>query len=379
MIEYLDSEKINELKEVVSSEDSDGKSKITIYLPLKPLDSLANQLELKNILNDVEIEGLSASKNAIPKINLNVPLNHLAKGLLIVSSEKVLRCFLLPFEVPRFIYKDNKYFLAPILLNRHRFNQFYFLALSQKCPRLFQVDLLNISEIEMPSDLLGPLLEKMNIDELPRSLQYHSTDKFSDNNGRSQHTATYHGHSDRANKTQTEMLGKFLRNLEDDITKTTSHEYPIILGGVEKLLATMKRSIKKLKIAEGALIGNFEDDDIASIHSKLIPIIERELNVLGDPINIEHYLPSHGSEDDLECIFQETLSGNVDQLFIDADYLYRKMSSNSNSCGLLEGVIRGTLQHGGRVKIIPEGLEIPMHADLRHYDSYQRSSYVQLT
>jgi hypothetical protein len=318
-----------------------GGNLSTIYVPIDPLNPQVNTLRIKAMADNLKIPSSRLNK-ILHEHQLDLPLHHTAKGIGLFlwpdHSEKVQ----LPRPVPGLFQKGPSFLISPLIMHRNSLKDFYFLQVDRNSPHLYKASLLSIEKVELPASLEGQLHEKMNMDELGNTLQFHSS-----NRSPNKQIAKFHGHSDHMKNSENELLTKFYRKLEKavlDVLPTKVH--PIILCGSEEAVSKFRHTAKKMNVNRVESVANLPAESIEKIHQKLMPLIEVKIKEEIYKLNAEI---KSNTEQNLEEIASKSLQGSIDKLFVDEQHIYSLLDEGSLNIEYLEKAARNTMLKGGSV------------------------------
>lgn len=220
--------------------------KVTLYIPTRrsaaPNHITENQLYFKNAIHKTVSLLQQRPEGNVVAHQLNQYLDqYLAnqsfwenqtEGLLLVAEKDAIESFHLPVDTEEYTAVDTSYHLAPVLSLLNDDLTFFLLIISQHNPRLLRGDMYGLRRagITLPESLE----QALNIDEagLQRELSQ-SAGRPGDFNGRGGNRDTH----------EAERL-RFLRLIDQQVTKAVPKTAPLILAGTETEIAAY-RSISK--------------------------------------------------------------------------------------------------------------------------------------
>ncbi len=253
-----------ELRELASST---GGPHVSIYLPTQPPggDLRQNPRRFESLLveADVRLRQRGLADHLVDPL-LEPGLTLLPKsefwdtsrrGLAVLLSDGEPCVIKLPYEVESSCYVSDRFRIAP-LLPLVEDDRFVLLAFSRAQVRLFAGDRDGLQELprrEMPSDFE----EVVGSDVEPETLQAQAA-------GRGM---IFHGSAVGKDDREQE-LERFLHEVAVGLPSALPRrDLPIVLAGVERNVAELRRQLPNLRVAEQAVIGEPSDLGLPELHA----------------------------------------------------------------------------------------------------------------
>lgn len=146
---------------------------------------------------------------------------------------------------------------------------YYVLALSRKKTRLYKGDRYKLEPVEL-KDLPTGMVTALQIDEYPHSQQFHGVRSETGGGG----SSSVHDQSEVKN-TDKAMALEFFRLIDRHIKPIVArNKLPLIIGGVENLLALYKKANSYPGLVQNYIQGNLDRMTTESIRAKAWPIIQ---------------------------------------------------------------------------------------------------------
>jgi hypothetical protein len=281
---------------------------------------------------------------------------HQDNGLALYLSPGSLTTYRLPEVVEELAVTADRFHLKPLIPSLAGDKVFYVLALSMHQVRLLRGSRVHVTEIDV-GDIPQSLAEALWWEDRERQLQSHATDRV----GLGRVTATFHGHGGAKDTTKAD-LGLFFRAVDDGITHLiTDPSAPLVLAGVEYLLATYRKTSRYARIVDRSVEGNPEQLSSDELHTRAWPLAEplldRDRAVAAD-VFLAGSSPTSSS---LPEILPAAGSGRVATLFVASNaqqwgtfdpahqHLDLHDSRQPGDRDLLDSAAVDTLSHGGTV------------------------------
>lgn len=180
----------------------------------------------------------------------------------------------LPDPLDELLVIADRFHVKPVIGSLATGRAFHVLALSRQRIRLLRGGPTHLTEIEL-GDIPQSLAEALWWDDRERQVQSHAASRV----GRGRVTATFHGHGGTRDAGAAD-IARFLRavdvGLERLIADTST---PLILAGVDRLVAAYRRSSRYPNIVDGAIPGNVDQVHPDELHARAwqlaAPILDR--------------------------------------------------------------------------------------------------------
>lgn len=290
---------------------------------------------------------------------------HVEAGLAIFVSDDSFDSFRLPTEVDELVVTADHFHVKPLIPAAAGNRTYYLLALSQHSIRLLRGNRTHVSEIEI--DQIPRSLESaLRFDDRERQLQSHGAARV----GRGRVQAAFHGHGAVKDTSKADLL-RFLRVVDDGINGIINDtSTPLVLAGVEYVVALYRQVSRYPRIIEQTLEGNPDRLSNEDLHARAWPIVEPV--VFGDrALAIDRF---HAAASSTLSILDEVLpaavNGRVHTLFVpdglrrwgifeaDQQVVERHGERRPGDRDLFDTAAIETLVHGGTVYVVPAS-EVP--------------------
>jgi len=248
-------------------------SLVSIYLPTHRAGREIRQgpIRLKNLLREaaeqLERAGMTASEAneqlapASALVEQGTFWEHQKDGLALFIGPDGLREFRCARHFDELCYVHDHFHLKPLLPLLRRETSFHLLALSLGDVRLFEVtdqELVFMTLGEVPGslpDALGHDLEKPH-------LQHHAGARP----GSQREGSVFHGHGAGEDDREEEVI-RFLQVLDTELEKRLPpNGTPLVLVGVEELIALFHKVSKRPDVVPGGLKGNLDSLSFEWLH-----------------------------------------------------------------------------------------------------------------
>lgn len=359
--------------------DHRGKACVSMYLPMQRAgrETEQNPIQLKNALRQVQ-EQLGARGWRQPDVDaLLRPLAEMLgqdpfwrnqeDGLAIFLAPGLLRTYRLPRAFSPQVLVADRFHLKPLLPLLGAEKRFYVLAISQNEVRLLRGDRYSVEPVRL-EHVPESLAEALRYSEQAESVWRQSA-LATPSTGPTTRTATFHGHGQSPDDAQhkKDILQFFLqldRGLHEVLREERS---PLVLAGVEFLVALFRDVCSYRHVAEKSLRGNPELLRPEELHRQAWAVVEPELRSELDAA-LARYRELAGTGravNGLREILTAAAEGRVDTLFVALDAVkwgkVDEQSGEVHECeeqeagclDLLDVAATRTLSLGGTVHALP--------------------------
>lgn len=312
----------------------------SIYLRMydKGKDTRQNAIRFKNALSEVKsaldgrAQDVSAMRERIEPLDALLDdgafWRNQSQGLAIFVSPEISRVFRLPLGFTDLQVVANRFHLKPVLPLISENLRFYILALSQNSTRFYRCDRLHIDQIaveNMPKDINDALRYETE----QRQFQFYTGAPVA--RGTNRRSAVFHGQAFSADE-QNDRLLRYCRIIDNAVFELLRNETaPLVLAGVDKLLAIYKEATGYPYLKEDAIIGNPERMNAMQLHRQAWPVVATEVEAQRHK-SIEKYNRLKGTgytTIELPSIVTHAFDGRVDRLMVGAN-LHRWGRCNEN-------------------------------------------------
>jgi hypothetical protein len=364
-----------DLKSLVESHPSPC---VSLYLPTERVgpEGKKNSLRFKNLKRRAEKEILGRGLRKRETAELLAPLEELledtlfwqnqSEGLAVFRSSELFRFFRLPLRFKETLVVADRFHLKPLFPLFGEEGRFYLLALGQKKVRLLRADRQNLEEVPLKG--VPPSLdEALKYDAPERQLQFHT--RTPPAMGR--RSAMFHGHGGGVDESK-EDLRRFCQMVERGVKKILRGEKaPLVIAGVESLLALYREVNTYQNLLEPAVPGNPKQSTDSRLHRQALKIVQPFFRKAREEA-AARYRQQMGTglaSKDIREVIPAAVHGQVEALFVPVGVqLWGTFDSRSNSLrlekenhgggDLLDFAAVHTFLNGGTVYAV-EPLDLP--------------------
>lgn len=250
---------------------------VTVYIPTHragvEVNEQTDQLAFKNALQKISNTFKEKGKDSAFIERFLAPGYELLRndqfwrsqqdGLAAFISLGYFRYVKMPFPPAEELIFNNSFYLNPLILLMTTTEYFYTLVISKKQAKLFRCDAFNI--------------EPVPIEELPRGMD--DVIHFEEKGGKEVFrmgdsgagVANFHGMGE-GRPDEKEHIAIYLEEVDETLWKEVLHaeNVPLLLAGVEYLIHIYKQVAGYNHVWNDALTGNFEREDLHSLHRKAL-------------------------------------------------------------------------------------------------------------
>lgn len=243
-------------------------------------DPTSSRIEYKNTLRDIETM-LTNAKAAPQYISDTLqPLYDLLdtnefwppkhESLAIFANQKVCHIYHVPEGAIRSELTVTNGFSMQQLEELTRNNQpYFFLALSRKKTQLYTGDRYHLMPIDI-KNLPADMETALQIDEYPHSQQFHGVRSETGSGG----SSSVHDQSEVKN-TDKAMALEFFRLVDKHLKPVlTKANRPLVIGGVENLLALYNKVNSYPGLVKQYIYGNLDHAKPDAIRAKVLPLLQ---------------------------------------------------------------------------------------------------------
>ena len=355
---------------------------VSIYLPTyrAGAETQQNPIRLKNLLDEArdELSALGLRRPEVAKV-LDPASQllgdhgfwlHQEDGLAVFLTGADSRWYRLPQSFPELVVVGDRFYLKPLISVMSRGERFYILALSQNHVRLLWGSRHRVGEIELGEDVPESLAAALWFEDPERSLQFHPSAPRSGGGM----TATFHGHG-MGKDTTDDRLGRFLRAVDKGISHIIEKDAPLVLAGVDDLVARFRGVSKHGVILEGAVAGNVEEAKPADLHPPAWEIAASYFSAERAEAAAAYGVRSQPVASTVEELVPMAYQSRIDAVFIaagattwgsidpDGWSVVVHEERHRGDEELLDAIAVETWKHGGKVYVVDRA-EVPGGAEL---------------
>lgn len=356
---------------------------LSVFLPVERVGPLVEQnaLRLRNLLRDLAWQLERHPRFSSKKAELLEPLQALpadeefwigeGEGLALFRNLERIRCYRLPDRVKEQAVVASHFYLKPLLPLLGNDGRFYLLALSQNAIRLLEGTRSTIEELLLPEQIPESLADALGDTQPGKELQYHSSASGALVGKGGRRALVFHGKGagDDARERLAHYFHRINRGLHEILHDETA---PLLLAGVEYLLALYRQVNTYPHMLRHGLIGNPDDVSARTLHQQAWPLVEPVLQQAQQDA-FALYQEIAGTEQascNLSLIVPAAAEGRVATLFAARDQeqwgsfdplsqtLEMRETAQAGDDDLLERAEVQTILHGGAVYLL-EGDRVP--------------------
>lgn len=345
---------------------------VTVAVPSTALPSerQENEIRLKNAIAEADAQlqtlGLDDRRRGAvlgPLIEARDggtfwPEEPLDGGLAAYTTGSGLTRITLPQRPRELTVVGWRFHLKPVLQAKSLTGPFALLAISQNDVRLFEGDCRGLRQLDLAGRAPRSLEESAGHDLTEPNLQHHAGHRGSSE-------AIYHTHGGGKDDVTPE-LKRFLREVDSAVQDLLPHrETPLLLAGVESLLALYRQVSDLPGILEDELHGNVEHLSAAALYERARELVEHR-HVQDDrdaAVTLADEVGSGSAIDSIDAALLAALEGRVSEIVVAGDredwgyvdegaHEVRHRDELPRE-DLLDRAAVETWLHGGRVRVLP--------------------------
>ena len=355
-------------------------SAVSIYLPTHRSGPGIQQdpIRLRNLLQDAREQLLACGMRGSEADALLEPIagliddaefwQHQEDGLALFAAPGQFELFRLPVRFPEFVQVADRFHLKPLLPVLSRGERFYVLALSQQQVRLLWGTRYRVGNVDL-SGIPESMAEALWFEDRERQVQFRQTGT----RGPGRLTATFHGQG-MGKDVSSKRLERFFRTVDKGVVGLVEKETPLVLAGVDYLLAIYRRVSSHPLILDDGIAGNADDLDAETLHRRAWKIAEPFFRKERDAAVAAFAAGSRPVEATIEGILPAASAGRVATLFVaegsdrwgvigSSGEVERHDERATGDRDLLDMAVAETWRHRGAVYVMPAG-EVPGGGDV---------------
>lgn len=305
---------------------------VSIYLPTHRSGPGIQQdpIRLRNLLQDASEQLLAGGMRGPEADALLEPIagltddaefwQHQEEGLALFAGPDRLESFRLPVAFPELVQVADRFHLKPLLPVLSRGERFYVLALSQQQVRLLWGTRFRVGQVDL-TGIPESMAEALWFEDRERQVQFRQTGT----RGQGRLAATFHGQG-MGKDVSSKRLERFFRTVDKGIAGVIKTDAPVVLAGVEYLLAVYRRVSEHPVILDEVIAGNPEDLGAETLHRRAWAVTEPFFRKERDAAVSAFFAGSRPTETMIESILPAASGGRVATLFV---------AENSNQWGVV--------------------------------------------
>ena len=244
-----------------------------------------------------------------------------AEGLAVFVSGEVFRHYRLPYAFPELTVVGDRFHLKPLLPLLTSDGHFHILALSQNEVRLLKATRMSVTETEL-TDVPRSLAEVLQYQEV----QDQERDRFLTRTVRAAapgeargRQAIFHGGHGGAAEDRQDDIREFFRLLDKGLRQVLrEHQAPLVLAGVEFLLALYREINSYPHLVPEGIVGNPEELSAEELHRRAWALVEPIFTrAQREAAELYHQAAGQGlAASDLRQVVLAATEGRVGTLFV---------------------------------------------------------------
>jgi hypothetical protein len=305
---------------------------ISLYMPTHRAGPGIRQdpIRLKNLTSQAEEQLLATGLRPPEARHLIAPISELTElddfwrhqgdGLDIFRSPSFFRGYRLPVGFEELVTVGPRFHIKSLLPLLSADARFYLLALSQDSVRLLQGSRYSVAQVDL-QDVPTSLQEIVRWEDPERHLQWHTQTGSRAGVARA---AIFHGHGYGPADEPKKEIEQYLRKVDQGLETVLRYERaPLVLAGVDYVLALYRGVNSYHNLVDGAVEGNPDELSDEELHKRAWPIVQ-ELLEEGRNGALARYeaLAGRGSELASNSVRETVLAayqGRVEDLFLVRD------------------------------------------------------------
>jgi hypothetical protein len=306
------------LEEIVTLGDTSETERVSLYLPTHPAGREADQdpIRFRNLLRLARAELGDAGLSAPAERLASDPTfwAHGTAGLGVLIDSGGLTAVRLADPVEELVVVSDRFHLKPLLAAAHRARECHVLALSRHAVRLLHATRGTVDEVAVP-ELPAGIDDALRWDDRERQLQSHATGRV----GSGSATAAYHGQGG-GNEQHESDLRRYVQVIDRAVSAHLGDaRVPLVLAGVDELVAVYRASTHHRHVVAGAIGGNpdhVEDRDLAA---RAMELLEPAVDTAEERARDRFLSARHATVGTVEQAVVAAEAGQVESLFVPHD------------------------------------------------------------
>jgi hypothetical protein len=235
-------------------------------------------------------------------------------GLVVFLSKESTFIYRLPIRFEEDVVIAPKFHLKPLFALYNSLDSYYVLALSKNHINLYEANQYEIEEINLDNlDIPLSLEEALKYEVVHEHVSHHSAQP-----GNRAGSSIFYGQGDEED--EKEKIKYYFQLVEDGLQKVMTEDYPVVLAGVDYILAIYKGISNNRSITEENLVGNPDEKTPEDLHKESYQIIKP---ILEEPLfeDLELYNQLIGQQsskvsNEITSILKAAYAGRVRTVFI---------------------------------------------------------------
>jgi hypothetical protein len=257
-----------------------GDHCVSIYLPTHPSGgkTAEDPIRLKNLTAHAAAELRSVGCDADDVDDVLSAVTSLqdnqtfwarqGHGLAVFATRERTWTYRLPAPVDELVVVADRLHIKPLLPGVSSGDSFYVLALSQNVIRLLHGSRYSVNELAL-DEIPESLASALRFDDREPQLQSHSALRT----GTGHVAATFHGQG-VGKDTRGADLDRFLAAVDAGVCKLVDDRAPLVLAGVEHVVARYRKLTRHPRVVHGKITGNPEWLRADELHDRAWPLVQ---------------------------------------------------------------------------------------------------------
>ncbi|MEP2772603.1 MAG: hypothetical protein ABJH05_10665 [Fulvivirga sp.] len=294
-------------------------------------------------------------------------------GLAIFYDGEELLTYSIPKVFKEYTYVNTHLYLKPMADLVHGSGRHFIMTLSLGDVQFFEATQNTITEVTIEDLVPQTLVEAVGGDFEDKSLQ-----RRSGQGEKGGSEGMYHGHGDGAATEKKEEAKKFFREVDKGIMKMLHDEdAPLVVACVDYLFPIYKEVNSYKPLKDQHIAGNYEHKDILELKEKAWDIVKEEFGAEKEKAKeqVNALLNNGKASTTVDDIVPSAITGRAEALFIkENEEIWGKYIKEENKIdieevrrvgdtGLLNKAAVETINHGGKVYLVPED-EMPVNGTI---------------
>lgn len=257
---------------------------ISIYVPFTAteMSGSPNRITLKNMFKDARklleargipsqtIEAILAGPGELLQSRSFWQLPH--QALALFANKDFVRYYYLPDDgIVQKLHVGGRFELKQLTASVKADTVYYVLRLSHNGSHLYRCTRTSSEEISL-KDAAGPMAQVLRIDEYSQSRELHPIAPASAGKNSEGYHQQY-GSED----TDKQMLSDYFRLVDKQIKTLATNHHPLILAGVEYLIAIYRKVSSYPDLLPRNVVGNYDNVPVSELHTKAWDVARQEL------------------------------------------------------------------------------------------------------
>lgn len=301
---------------------------VSLYLPTekKGAETQQNPIRFKNLLREVEKqlvdgEGWEDDETErflepLRKLHGDFEFwQHQNEGLALFRAEGFFQHFKLPYTVEERELLADRFYLKPLFHLLRGDGRFYILALSQKNVRLLEATRYSVREVELPEDVPTSLEDVVGYEFEDKNLQYHTGTTAS----AATRSPVYHGQGSGGKEERKTEVVRFIQELDRQIHELIHNtSVPMVLAGVDFLLATYREVSSHQNLLEEGISGNPDIANADDLHERAWDIVRPTIIADREKAaeRFQNLVGTGKASAQLDEVVTAAFDGRIDTLFV---------------------------------------------------------------